>query len=193
MPNVEIDEAQLGTLQNTAKIVQAMLTNPKHRKNVLLAYKDVVPNATVPELDAAKPIEEKVASIEKTVTDFIKEMKDSREKEKTDADLARIKEQRDLAHKMLRDRGYTDDGIKLVDEFRDRKGLVDYDDAIRLYEMDHPPQTVAEPRGLNLFEMTKADTQNDFYKKLWESQGEDSSVVDRAAHNIIAEMRGLRR
>lgn len=193
MPNVEIDEAQLGTLQNTAKIVQAMLTNPKHRKNVLLAYKDVVPNATVPELDAAKPIEEKVTSIEKTVTDFIKEMKDSREKEKTDADLARIKEQRDLAHKMLRERGYTDDGIKLVDEFRDRKGLVDYDDAIRLYEMDHPPQTVVEPRGLNLFEMTKADTQNDFYKKLWESQGEDSSVVDRAAHNIIAEMRGLRR
>jgi len=192
MPNVEIDETQLATLQNTTKIVQQMLGNPKHRRNILQAYKDVFPNAAVPELEVTAPFEERITGMEKAMTDFIKEMKDSKEKDQQEALVARIKEQQEKGRASLKERGYTDDGIKLVEEFRDKKGLVDYEDAIKLYELDHPLPTVSEPRGLNFLDVfqTSEKDKNDFYKDLWESKGENSAAVDRAAREVISEMRG---
>lgn len=194
---IEIDETQLGSLQNTAKIVQQMLGNPKTRRKVLEAYKEAVPNATVPELEATAPFEERVAGMEKTMTDFIKEFKEDREKEKTEAHLEKLKSQVVAGHKALKERGYTDDGIKLVDEFRDRKGLVDYDDAIRLWELDHPAPQVSEPgdaRNMNLISMVQNEAdKNDFYKQLWETQGESNSAVDAATQSILAELRGAPR
>lgn len=194
MANVEIDETQLGSLQSTSKIVQQMLGNPKTRRKVLEAYKEAIPNATVPELEATAPFEERISGVEKAVTDFIKEMKESRDKEKSEAELTRIKAQVETGHKLLKERGYTEEGIKQVDAFRDQKGLIDYEDAIRLYELDHAPPQVTDPsdmRNMNMFNMvnTEAD-KNEFYKQLWESQGENNSAVDRAANAVLAEMRG---
>lgn len=197
MPKIEIEEEQLASLQNTARTVQAMLQNPKTRRRVLEAYKEAVPTASVPEIEATAPYDEKIAGLEKTVTEFIKEMKDSRDKEKTDAEVERLRAQVEAGHKMLLERGYTADGIKLVDEFRDRKGLVDYDDAIRLWELDHPAPQVSEPgdmRNMALVDAMHADAEkNDFYKRLWESNGEDSGAVDRNVSSILSELRGASR
>jgi hypothetical protein len=191
---VEIDETQLGSLQNTAKIVQKMLGNPKTRRKVLEAYKEAVPDATVPELEATAPFEDRITGLEKTVTDFIKEMKESNEKEKTESQLAKLKAQVAEGHKLLKDRGYTPDGIKLIDEFRDQKGLVEYEDAIRLWELDHPAPQVSDPgdaRNMNLLGLMQNEAdKNDFYKKLWESQGENNAAVDHAAQSILSELRG---
>lgn len=191
MAAVEIDETQLASLQNTTKIVQQMLGNPKHRRNILQAYKDVFPNANVPELEVTAPFEQRVSSMEKSMQDFIKEMKEEKDKEKQEQMVARIKAQQEEGRAKLKDRGYTEDGIKLVEEFRDKKGLLDYDDAIRLYELDNPPQVVSEPRGMGFLDAIQAGKEkDDFYKHLWESKGEDSASVDRAAREVIAEMRG---
>lgn len=197
MPKIEIEEEQLGSLQNTAKIVQSMLQNPKTRRKVLEAYKEAVPTASVPEIEATAPYDEKITGLEKTMTDFIKEMKEEREKEKTESELAKLKSQVTEGHKTLKGRGYTDDGIKLIDEFRDRKGLVDYEDAIRLWELDNPAPQVSEPgdmRNMTLVDAMHSDAEkNDFYKRLWESNGEDNGAVDRAASAVLSELRGVQR
>lgn len=192
MAAVEIDETQLASLQNTTQIVQKMLGNPKHRRNILQAYKEVFPNANVPELEVTAPIEERINGMEKSMQDFIKEMKENKEKEQQEALVAKIKAQQEAGRTKLIERGYTEDGIKLVEEFRDKKGLIDYDDAIRLYELDNPPTVVSEPRGLSFLDAIQVGKDEDkgFYKNLWESKGEDSGAVDRAAREVIAEMRG---
>ena len=53
---VEIDETQLAGLQNTARIVQGLLRNPKTRTKVLEAYKEAHPDVPIPEIDANNQI-----------------------------------------------------------------------------------------------------------------------------------------
>ena len=190
---VEIDETQLASLQNTAKIVQGMLKNPKTRLKVLEAYKENNPDAPVPEIDAAAPIMDRVGNLEKTVIDFIKQEREDREKERTETRLQEIRAQAAAGRQMLTERGYTAEGIQKIEEFRDQKGLVDYNDAIRLWEIDNPPPAVAEPGwGMNLFDIMHSDpaVENDFNKRLHESLGQDDAAVDRMARQAIQEIRG---
>jgi hypothetical protein len=188
---VEVDEQHLGSLKNTADIVQGMLRNPKTRRKMLEAYKEHVPTAAIPELDAMSPIEQRIGGIEQAVVEFITESRKERESEKTNSRLEQIKAEVESGRKMLKQRGYTDDGIKQLEDFRDQKGLVDYSDAIRLFEFDHPPPKVSEPDGrMSLFDMQNKDTSDQFHKRLWDSQGEDSSAVNQMAFDAIAELRG---
>jgi hypothetical protein len=190
---VEIDETQLASLQNTAKIVQGLLKNPNTRRKVLEAYKEYDPTAAVPELDVTEPVVKRMDNLEGAVIEFMKKEREDREKEKTESQLERIRAQAESGRRMLTERGYTTEGITKLEEFRNQKGLVDYNDAVRLWELDNPPPTVAEPTGgTNFFDMfhPNPDVENDFNKRLNDSQGQDDSVVDRMARQAIADMRG---
>jgi hypothetical protein len=190
---VEIDETQLASLQNTAKIVQGMLKNPNTRRKVLEAYKEYDPNAAVPELDVNEPVVKRMNDLESAVIEFMKKEREDREKERTESRLNEIRSQAEAGRRMLKERGYTEEGIKKIEEFRDTKGLVDYNDAIRLWEFDNPPPQVAEPAsGMNFFDMIHNDpaVENDFNKRLYDSAGQDDSAVDRMARQAIQELRG---
>lgn len=189
---VEVDELQWNSAQNTIRALQGMLNNPKTRKKVLEAFKENNPNVTVPELDAAAPVEQKIEAVSEAVHTFMKEFREEREKEKTESKLAQIKAAQEAGRAMLKGRGYTDEGIKALEEFRDTKGLVDYEDAVKLFELDHPPARVAEPNGnMNFFGMVQNEAAaGDFHKKLMESRGEDNHAVNQMAMNAIAELRG---
>lgn len=188
---IEIDETQLASLQKTAKSVQAMLKNPKTRMQVLQAYKENHPDEAVPELDAAAPYTERMNRLETAVIDFMKKQEEDREKDKIETRLEEIRRQAERGREILKSRGYTEDGIKAIEEFRDKKGLVDYDDAISLWELNNPAPAVAEPEGMDFFGLRSSDDDgNDFHKKLFDSLGEDNSAVERMALQSIREMRG---
>jgi hypothetical protein len=190
---VEVDETQLASLQNTAKIVQGLLKNPKTRRKVLEAYKEYDPTAAVPELDVTEPVVERMNNLEGAVIEFMKKEREDREKEKTESQLERIRQEAERGRRMLMDRGYTPEGITKLEEFRNQKGLVDYNDAVRLYELDNPPPAVAEPTsGMNFFDMMQNDVSADveFNKQLHASLGQDDSAVNRMARQAIQEMRG---
>lgn len=190
---VEIDETQLTSLQNTAKIVQGLLKNPKTRRKVLEAYKEYDPTAAVPELDVTEPVVERMNQLEGAVIEFMKKEREDREKDKTESQLERMRAQAESGRRMLVERGYTAEGITKLEEFRNQKGLVDYNDAVRLYELDNPPPSVSEPTsGMNFFDMMHNDVsaENDFNKRLHDSLGQDDSAVDRMARQAIADMRG---
>lgn len=193
---IEVDETQLASLQNTAKIVQGMLNNPKTRRKVLEAYKEHNPTAAIPELDVTEPVVERMNNLEGAVIEFMKTERENRDKEKTETQLDRIRQQAEQGRRMLSDRGYTAEGITKLEEFRNQKGLVDYNDAVRLYELDNPPPAVAEPTGgMNFFDMIHGnqEVEDNFNKRLHDSQGQDDSVVDRMARQAIQDMRGASR
>ncbi len=191
---VEVDEHQLANLQNTAKIVQGLLQNPKTRGKVLAAYKEAHPNAHVPEIDGQAPVMQRIEGIEKAVVQFINESREQAQKKEVDQQISRLRSDQEKGRKLLRDKGYTAEGIKALEEFRDTKGLVEYEDAVRLYELDNPPPQVNDPSGLgghNFFEAIKHEAdQNDFHKHLFETQGNNDGVVEREAMNAIRELRG---
>jgi hypothetical protein len=190
---IEVDETQLASLQNTAKIVQGMLKNPKTRRKVLEAYKEFDPSAAVPELDVTEPVVARMNNLEGAVIEFMKKEREDREKERTESQLERIRQEAQQGRQMLAERGYTPEGISKLEEFRNTKGLVDYNDAVRLWELDNPPPAVAEPNsGMNFFDMMHGDpgVESDFNKRLHDSMGQDDSAVDRMARQAIADMRG---
>jgi hypothetical protein len=190
---IEVDENQLASLQNTAKIVQGLLKNPKTRRKVLEAYKEYDPNAAVPELDVTEPVVQRMNNLEGAVIEFMKKEREDREQEKTQARLDQIRQEAENGRRMLAQRGYTTEGISKLEEFRNQKGLVDYNDAVRLYELDNPPPAVAEPNsGMNFFDMMHNDvsSESDFNKRLHDSLGQDDPAVDRMARQAIADMRG---
>lgn len=190
---VEIDETQLASLQNTAKIVQGLLKNPNTRRKVLEAYKEYDPQAAIPELDVTEPVVKRMNDLEGAVIEFMKKEREDREKERTEARLEQIRAEADRGRRMLAERGYTAEGISKLEEFRNQKGLVDYNDAVRLFELDNPPPAVAEPAsGMNFFDMMHNDVsvESDFNKRLHDSLGQDDSAVDRMARQAIADMRG---
>lgn len=191
---VEVDEVQLANLQNTAKIVQGLLQNPKTRGKVLAAYKEAHPNAHVPEIDGQAPVIQRIEGIERAVMTFITESKTAADKKEVDGQIARLRSDQEKGRKLLKDKGYTPEGIKALEEFRDTKGLVEYEDAVRLYELDNPPPQVNDPSGLgghNFFEAIRHEAdQNDFHKHLFETQGNNDGVVEREAMNAIRELRG---
>lgn len=196
MPMIEVDESQFGALKSTAQTLQGMLNNPKTRQKVLEAFKENNPNVAVPEIDAAAPVREQVTGVEKMMKEFIDNFQKERDQEKTETRLAKVKEQQDSGRKLLKDRGYTEDGIKALESFRDEKGIVEYGDAVYLFERDHAPPQVAEPSAgnMNFFGMVQNESsQNDFAKKLMESRGEDNNAVNQMAMQTIAEMRGQTR
>jgi hypothetical protein len=190
---IEVDETQLASLQNTAKIVQGMLKNPKTRRKVLEAYKEFDPSAAVPELDVTEPVVARMNNLEGAVIEFMKKEREDREKERTESQLERIRQEAEQGRRMLAERGYTPEGITALEEFRNAKGLVDYNDAVELYELRNPPPVVTEPNsGINFFDMMHNDpgVESDFNKRLHDSMGQDDSAVDRMARQAIADMRG---
>ncbi len=191
---VEVDEHQLANLQNTAKIVQGLLNNPKTRGKVLAAYKEANPNVHVPEIDAQAPVMQRIQGIETAVVNFINESKAQNQKKEVDEQISRLRTDQEKGRKLLKEKGYTPEGIQALEAFRDTKGLVEYEDAVRLYELDNPPPQVNDPSGLgghNFFEAIRHESdQNDFHKHLFETQGNNDSVVEREAMNAIRELRG---
>ncbi len=194
---VEVDEHQLNNLRNTAKIVQTLLQNPKTRGKVLSAYKEAHPTAHVPEIDGQAPVYQRIDNIEKAVVNFINESKAQNQKKEVDQQISSLRADQEKGRKLLREKGYTDEGIKKLEEFRDTKGLVQYDDAVRLYELDNPPPQVNDPSGLgsnNFFQAMRHESdQNEFHKHLFETHGNNDGVVEREAMNAIRELRGAGR
>ena len=74
----EIDETEYASLVGIKRTVDAMLAKPDARKLVLNAQKLVNPNVSIPEIDAAAPVQAEIAETQKTLAEIRKEMADER-------------------------------------------------------------------------------------------------------------------
>lgn len=189
---VEIDEAELVRLNGLNNFAHKMLSHPEAGKLVEKAAKLVDPNAKTPRLDAeasqlapVKTVQEELAALRKQIED-------------RDAEAARnqtlnaLKNQRDSGLAELRRQGWTDAGIKAVEDIMEQKGILDPLDAAAIHEKHHPPQNVAMPGstgGWNFMEGMATDDADADLKKLIETKGEVDSVADHIARKALNEVR----
>lgn len=191
---VEIDETQLGSLNTIAKITQGLLNNPKTRKAYLSAVKEAHPNIAIPEIDAAAPIEQHMSGIEKKMTDFMIKMEADREAERTERVKRGVDRQVDEGRLLMRKRGYTDEGIKAVEDMMSAEGIGDYNNALKIYEHDHPLPSVGRPGRTNIFEFIDesakpAEKQAEYIKDLMATRGDDENVLNRQISTVLNEVR----
>lgn len=190
MAKIEIDEAEYNRLSALQGIASKIVGNPAARKRLEEAHKLVDPNASTPTLDAERLQAEPLNSLKTELSGQIAALKKEREDEKREATLARIAADQERGFNRLRAQRYTDEGIDSIRKFMETKGLIDVDDAVTLWEKQHPPST---PAGAGMtgaswgFADTDANTDKSI-QELLANKGE-GNTVDRMAMQALNEYR----
>lgn len=187
----EIDETRLGNLNTIAQIADGLLKNPKTRKAYLTQVKEAFPNMPIPEIDAAAPLNQEVASIREEFVKELKAIREERENEKKDRQLDGIRSQYNKGKQTLLDLGYTPEGIADVEKFMETNNILDFDIARKAYEFDNPRPAPARPSRGNYFDLMdqKSAGGDDYIKKLFETGGQDESVLDAQISTVLTEAR----
>lgn len=205
MALVEIEGDTLAELQrelNAAKPSKVLLdklgANPAHRRKMLSLLKEADPTLNIPEIDAAAPVLDEVAALRKRLDDSEtarQAEKDEAAKEKRQAGYASTIEK---AHADLRSRGFTDDGIKKLEEMMTARGLVDYEAGEALFEKtqpkDEPAMTGNYGRNWDFFAAPESSGE-DIKAALGQPKGPGQERAlrrwtDNELRNGLAELRG---
>lgn len=110
-----------------------LLADPKTRKATLKLIKQKFPDATIPEIDAALPVENDVAELRKMVTDLTTTIKNEREDAKIQNRFSAIKAQR----------GYTDEGLQGIQKLMVEKSIADPEAAADHYDrINYRPEPI---------------------------------------------------
>jgi|SRR5215469_2133397 len=144
MPLVEIEDSELTTLKQAKALLDRFGGDPKTRSQLMALVKQVNPNAVIPEIDAKNEVlaeikkrDEQLAALRKEVEDDKAARAEVERKAKVDGSISD-------GRKFLRDAGYTEDGIKGIEDLMDKRGVADYEAAAALFEKSNPaPEAVA--------------------------------------------------
>ena len=192
MANVELDEVELQRLQKQDRTVHALMANPKAKKKIFEAYKDVVPDARIPELEMEAAAKAPVEALEKEFKDFREQVeKDKAEREKNDR-LNALNGTVESGMAKLRRAGWTDDGLTEVRKLMDERGILDPEIAAAYYEKQHPPQNPATPSGVGGWDFT-APVEDDSYTKTLlssKSAADNEQLAMNEAKKALNEFRG---
>lgn len=188
MPQVEIDENQLMTLQRNTQLLANALQSPKARDTLLRALKAGNPDLPIPEIDAKEPVLEELNKLREEMSAFKGEMtaaEAKREEEKQQSQLqAKWQKGRDLAQK----NGYVGDGLEELEKFMEEKGVADHEIAIAAFERLHPPQKPVESTSgrFNLFEKPSEENKllEDYLKQGANNEGMFEAAVDQELRKI---------
>ena len=151
MPEISLVDA--ANLLAAGKLVTALTARPDTRRELQLLVKKINPNAPIPELDAARPVEDKIDALAKTV-------------EELRGGLAQKEQNNALesARNVLRTKHhYTEDGIKELEKFMIETNTADHLVAHDAMQARQPVKHTARPsfQPANLF----ADEADD--EKMW--------------------------
>ena len=192
MANVELDEVELQRLQKQDRTVHALMANPKAKKKIFEAYKDVVPDAKIPELEMEAAAKAPVEALEKEFKDFREQVeKDKAERDKNDR-LNALNGTVESGMAKLRRAGWTDDGLTEVRKLMDERGILDPEIAAAYYEKQHPPQNPATPSGVGGWDFT-AHVEDDSYTKTLlssKSAADNEQLAMNEAKKALNEFRG---
>lgn len=188
---VEIDEEQLLFDQKLRNTVASMMKHPKAKLLVQEAHKMVDPEAVTPDLEAAELAQEPVKKLSEKFDAFVADTKKEKEEREKAEKLAALNSNFETGRKMLKSQKWTDDGIKKLEEFMEQNGIISHEVAAAAFEKLHPPPAPVMPGGTGSWNFLELQPDGDAdLKKLIESKGENSSLLDKMAHDAISEVRG---
>jgi hypothetical protein len=184
MAKVEISEEEYARSKRTFDVLSRIAKNPKAARLVEQAHKMVDESVATPLSDSDKAEDERFTKLEKTVTDFLQAQREEKDKNDADSKKAAFDSKWASGRQTLKDRGWTEEGVKALEEMMASKGIVDHDDARKIFETDNPPPPPASPVGVGSYNFFGDVTDKDKnLKALIEGRG-DSPLANAAADQM---------
>lgn len=191
MPKVEVDEDELVRDRKLRAVVAKIYSNPKAKLLLQQAHKEVDPEAQTPDLDAQKPIDDAISGMKQELSNFIAETKKEKAEREDRERLESLNGRITSGLADLKRQGWTEQGIKGVQELMEKYGIVDPEIAASHYEKLHPPATPAMPGGTGAWNFLEMPAEDDVdLKKLIETKGESAPLLDKMVRETLAETRG---
>lgn len=190
---IEVDELEWNTNQQMREAVKKIMANPKAAVIMEEAYKMVEPTAPTPNVEKQKQMLEPYEKLAKEFEDYKKATADKEAKADQETKLAALQKRIDTGNAKLLEEGWTKEGLKALDEFREKEGILDPIAAAAYYEkLNGPavvPVTPSSGTGTpwNFAEMPKDG--NDDLKRLLETRGENDQLTMKMAHDALNEFR----
>lgn len=153
MAAVEIEESELAQYRGIAQTLQAWMSNPKARKKILEARKEIDPNAIIPELDAAAPINEAMSKLDEKLMALDKKLSDDAAAREQSEKMSKLNSQWESGRVKLRSSGYTEEGIKKVEELMEKEGIANHEAGAAYYDRLNPPEEPLSPSSGSGFDM----------------------------------------
>jgi hypothetical protein len=193
---IEVDETQFQNGQETIAAVQKMLSHPKAALLVEQAKKLVYPDAPTPRLDQHQQANEPIEKLQAKIDELNKKIEDKDAEREKNEKLASLAARVEKGNARLAEDGWTADGIKALDEFREKEGILDPIHAAAVYEKLHGSQVAPATPSSHIggWDFTQPSTQDeDYTKKLLETRGESESLVMQQATKSLNDFRGNNR
>jgi hypothetical protein len=193
---IEVDETEFANGQQTIAAVRKLMNHPEAALLVEKARKLVEPDAPTPRLEAHKQINEPIEKLHTEIADLKKSLADRDAEREKNEKLSALAAKVEKGNSRLLSEGWTADGLKALDEFREKEGILDPIHAAAVYEKLHGSQVApATPSshigGWDFTSPAKED--EDYTKKLLETRGESESLVMNQAMKSLNEFRGNNR
>lgn len=162
-----------------------LLADPKTRKKALRLIKEKFPDASIPEIDAAEPMETEISAIGKKVEEALTELRADNKKLRDE--LATKEQDQQIVGKfsaLKAARGYTDEGLDnikklMVDKsIADPEAAADHFDALNYKPAPIEPSSWAGTSYLNV---------KDEGVKSW--LDDPDGMTDRAINEVLTEAR----
>ncbi len=187
MSSIEVDENELSALRRVSSFVSTALANPETRRTILETQKKLHPGTPIPEIDAMGPVNETLAEVRKE----LKAAQDARDADKAEREVRGVqdKAQREWnkGRKALRVGGWNDEGVRVIEEFMEKRGIADHEIAAAAYEKMNPAPEAPAGSGPKRFDFFSAKTNGDMLKPLFE--GRDEEFLRNMIPQALAEVR----
>jgi len=193
MNKIEVDEGQFLATRKTVELLNKMLAHPEARRKVLEAHKTIDPNVVIPEIDARKPVDDAVKSLESKFEKFMSDFQSNEAKKQQEAERNAFVSRFEQGRSRLREQyGVTDDGLKKIEELMQQHNIVDHDIAHAAFTRMYPEPEPAPPTpnfGFNGLFGDVSKNPDEFIKSMHASKGNDEAALDRRIHEILTDVR----
>jgi hypothetical protein len=185
----QVDESEYLSSQAVVATVNQMLANPASRKVLLQARKIADPNAVIPEIDAAAPLQTEVSEMRRLLAEDRSERERERAAAAEQRQIADFQQKWDRQKAALRSKGFREEGIQAVETFAQENGIGDLSIAADAWERRNPPPEPAAPSGgsWNFFDQPAED--DTFVKTMLDTRGDNEAALDR---EIAASLKDFR-
>lgn len=168
----EIDDNELDLLKRAAALLN--LLDQKGGLEFKQMVKKHMPDVSIPEIDVAAPVIERISKVEKEFHDHLASLKSSQ-----------VDQELDRSFEALKKQGYTDEGINHIRKLMVDEKIAHPEAAAALFDRRQPkaPVPVSTTSAWNF---GKADEKDERAKRLLD---DPEGFVDQEASDILNELR----
>lgn len=195
MATREVDETELAALVNVERTVARILKHPEGRKLILKARKAVDPTVSIPEIDAAAPVEAAVDGALSEIRKLREDLAERDRKSEEDRIINTFASKWEDQKSQLRRAGWRSSGIEAVQKFAEENSIADLSIAADAYAARNPdPSPSTSSNGAwDMFGGGGGDNKEDtFVEDMMKSGGADERRLDREIQDILRDVRSQR-